>query len=151
MEIYLGIGIAVFLLVWKSFAYRMTNRSHGYASGHPVSCYKDQGIKPTWFDYLLCLVWWVAPMVAGWPIVLLVYILGSNKKKEQGEDKLNKQGIDLSLSKRGQRLSAPIGSKIKNKINLPSFLLWPYQMFSHNKIFREKIKRQKNLIKSKVQ
>lgn len=82
MEIYFGIGVAVFLLVWKSFAYRMTNRSHGYASGHPVSSYKDRGIEPTWFDYLLCLGW-AAPVVAGWPVVLLVYILGNNKITEQ--------------------------------------------------------------------
>ena len=76
-QIYVFVGIIVFLLVWKSFAYRCANRISGSMSGHPVSSYKDRGIKPTWFDYLLCLGW-APPMIIGWPIVLIVYIVGKN-------------------------------------------------------------------------
>ena len=76
-QIYLIIGVIVFLAIWKSFAYRCANRVGGYVSGHRVSSFKDMGNKPTWFDYLLCLGW-APPMIMGWPVVLLYYLMGFN-------------------------------------------------------------------------
>jgi hypothetical protein len=81
-KLHLLVGAIVFLVVWKSFAYRCTNRMSGYISGHPVSSYKDQGIQPTWFDYLLCLGW-LPPMLVGWPIVLFFYIFGTKHSNDE--------------------------------------------------------------------
>ena len=76
-QIYIFVGIIVFLIVWKSFAYRGANRISGSMSGHTASSYKDRGIKPTLFDYLLCLGW-APPMIMVWPIVLIVYFVFDN-------------------------------------------------------------------------
>jgi len=81
-QIYLVIGAIVFLVVWKSFAYRLANRASGHVSGHRVSSFKDMGIDPTFLDYLFSLGW-VAPMVMGWPIVLFVFITGTNHPKDK--------------------------------------------------------------------
>ena len=76
-QIYLLVGGIVFLIVWKSFAYRGANRASGSILGHAVSSYRDRGITPTWFDCLLCLVWF-PPMVIAWPLILFIYISGNN-------------------------------------------------------------------------
>ena len=78
MELYIIIGVVVFFIISRYFAYYLANLSSGSMSGHPVTSFRDRGEKPTGLTYFGCLLW-SSPIVMLWPICLIYYLFAKSQ------------------------------------------------------------------------
>jgi len=74
MTEYITIGILVYACIFYRVAYCLANSQKGYMSGHPVASFVDKAKKPGIGEFFGALIWFI-PLVLGWPVVLLYYLI----------------------------------------------------------------------------
>jgi len=86
MLIYFGIGVIVFLITWKKYAYYFANR---YLSASGQRIYKNTGTQPGISDYVSALFAVGALVIVLWPISIYF----AKQIKIKSPEVLNMNGI----------------------------------------------------------